>query len=76
MRYTDDFKILCRTRSQAIKVFYAVKDFLQTRLHLEISEEKSKVVNLKKNSSEFLGFRIKAHRKRANKEFSMLLAPI
>ena len=67
VRYADDFKILCRTRSQAIKMYYAVKDFLQTRLHLEISEEKSKVVNLKKNSSEFLGFRLKAHRKKTNK---------
>ena len=67
VRYADDFKILCRTRSQAIKMHYAVKDFLQTRLHLEISEEKSNVVNLKKNSSEFLGFRIKAHRKQTNK---------
>jgi hypothetical protein len=67
MRYADDFKILCRTRSQAIKMHYAVKDFLQTRLHLEISEEKSKVVNLKKNSSEFLGFRLKAHPKRTSR---------
>src|SRR5690625_1041397 len=67
VRYADDFKILCRTRSQAIKMYYAVKDFLQTRLRLEISGEKSKVVNLKKNPSEFLGFRIKAHRKKANK---------
>lgn len=66
VRYADDFKILCRTRSQAIKMYYAVKDFLQTRLRLEISEEKSKVVNLKKNPSEFLGFRIKAHRKKTN----------
>jgi hypothetical protein len=48
-------------------MYHAVKDFLQTRLHLQISEEKSKVVNLKKNSSEFLGFRIKAHQKRTNK---------
>ncbi len=67
VRYADDFKILCRTRSQAIKMHYAVKDFLQTRLHLEISEEKSKVVNLKKNSSEFLGFRLKAHPKRTSR---------
>ena len=67
VRYADDFKILCRTRSQAIKMHYAVKDFLQTRLHLEISEEKSKVVNLKKNSSEFLGFRLKAHLKRTKR---------
>ena len=42
---------------------YAIKDFLKNRLHLETSEEKSKVVNLKKNSSEFLGFSIKAVRK-------------
>ncbi len=66
VRYADDFKILCRTRSQAIKMYYAVKDFLKTRLHLEISKEKSKVVNLKKNSSEFLGFRLKAHLKSTN----------
>lgn len=67
VRYADDFKILCRTRSQAICLFHAVEDFLSTRLHLEISEEKSKVVNLKKNSSEFLGFRIKAHFKKTAK---------
>nr|BAA82060.1 IepA [Priestia megaterium] len=67
VRYADDFKILCRTRSQAIKMYYAVNDFLHTRLRLEISEQKSKVVNLKKNSSEFLGFRSKAHLKKTKK---------
>ena len=40
-----------------------LRTFLKKRLHLETSEEKSKVVNLKKNSSEFLGFSIKAIRK-------------
>jgi RNA-directed DNA polymerase len=63
VRYADDFKVMCRTRSQAIKMNYALKDFLRKRLHLETSEEKSKVINLKKNSSEFLGFSIKAVRK-------------
>lgn len=67
VRYADDFKIICRTRSQAIRMFHAVKDFLAIRLSLEISDEKSKVVNLKKNSSEFLGFRIKAHFKKTSK---------
>ena len=67
VRYADDFKVMCRTRSQAIKMNYALKTFLKTRLHLETSEEKSKVINLKKNSSEFLGFSIKAVRKRKNK---------
>src|SRR4051812_39851214 len=54
VRYADDFKILCRTSSQAFRMYYSVKVFLKTRLHLETSEEKSKVINLKKNSSEFL----------------------
>ena len=63
VRYADDLKVLCRTRSQAIKMNYAIKDFLNTRLLLEISEEKSQVINLKKNSSEFLGFTFKVKRK-------------
>jgi RNA-directed DNA polymerase len=63
VRYADDFKVLCRTRSQAVKMNYAIKDFLKTRLHLETSEEKSKVINLKKHSSEFLGFSFRTMRK-------------
>ena len=63
VRYADDFKIFCRKRSDADKIFIAVKQWLKDRLKLEISEEKSKVVNLKKNYSEFLGFKLKAARK-------------
>ncbi len=53
----------CRKRSDADKVFIAVKQWLKDRLSLEISEEKSKVVNLKRHYSEFLGFKLKAVRK-------------
>lgn len=60
VRYADDFKIMCRTYPEAQRYYYAVKDFLENRLGLEISPEKSKVTNLKKNSSVFLGFKIKA----------------
>lgn len=67
VRYADDFKILCRTRSQAIKMNYAVKDFLRTRLHLETSDEKSKIVNLKKTTSEFLGFSFRVIQKGKSK---------
>ncbi|MED4284802.1 group II intron reverse transcriptase/maturase [Priestia megaterium] len=70
VRYADDFKILCRTRNQARSISHGVKQFLAKRLKLECSEEKSKVVNLKKSSSEFLGFRIKATRKRKRKKNS------
>ena len=60
VRYADDFKIFCRRKSDAEKVFHAVKQWLKDRLKLDISEEKSKVVNLKKQYSEFLGFKLKA----------------
>ncbi|MCM1228392.1 MAG: group II intron reverse transcriptase/maturase [Clostridium sp.] len=63
VRYADDFKIFCRKRSDADKIFIAVKKWLKERLKLEISEEKSKVVNLKKRYSEFLGFKLKAVKK-------------
>ena len=60
VRYADDFKIFCRKRSDADKVFIAVKLWLKDRLKLQISDEKSKVVNLKKHYSEFLGLKLKA----------------
>ena len=63
VRYADDFKIFCRKRSDADKAFIAVKQWLKDRLSLEISDEKSKVVNLKKHYSEFLGFKMKVVRK-------------
>lgn len=63
VRYADDFKIFCRYRSDAQKMFMAVKGWLHDRLGLEISPEKSKIVNLKRQYSEFLGFKMKAVKK-------------
>lgn len=63
IRYADDFKIMCRSFNHAKRMFYAVKDFLKVRLKLDISTEKSKIVNLTKQSSEFLGIKVKAVRK-------------
>lgn len=64
VRYADDFKILCRDYSSAKKWFYAVQEYLRVRLRLDISPEKSKIINLRKKRSEFLGFTIKAVKKR------------
>ena len=60
VRYADDFKILCRDWKTAQKWYHAVKLYLKDRLKLDISPEKSKVINLRENESEFLGFTIKA----------------
>ncbi|WP_320165148.1 group II intron reverse transcriptase/maturase [uncultured Trichococcus sp.] len=63
VRYADDFKIFTTTRANAEKIFIASKMWLEERLSLPISEEKSKITNLKKKSSEFLGFELKMERK-------------
>ena len=63
IRYADDFKIFCRNYNDARKIFIATRQWLKERLGLEISPEKSKIVNLKKNYSEFLGFRLKVRDK-------------
>lgn len=63
VRYADDFKIFCKNRQDADKIFIAVKQWLKERLKLEISEEKSKVINLRKHYSDFLGFKMKAVKK-------------
>lgn len=64
VRYADDFKILCKDNKTADKIYKAVKLWLKDRLKLDISSEKSQVTNLKKRSSEFLGFTFKAFPKR------------
>ena len=67
VRYADDFKIFCRKHSDAVKLFEATKAWLKERLRLDISPEKSKIVNLKHDYSDFLGFRIKVHKGTGNK---------
>ena len=63
VRYADDFKIFCRDKESANKTYHATKQWLNDRLGLSISEEKSKIIDVRKTSSEFLGLSIKAIRK-------------
>lgn len=59
VRYADDFKIFTDNYLNAKRIELAVEDFLLYRLHLEVSKEKSKITNLEKSYSEFLGFKFK-----------------
>lgn len=63
VRYADDFKIFCKKHSDAVKLFKATKQWLWERLGLEISPEKSKIVNVKRHYSEFLGFKLRVREK-------------
>ena len=55
-RYADDFIILCRYQSHAEKVMTVTTKFLKDKLYLDISPEKSKVVDLRKSKLNYLGF--------------------
>ena len=68
VRYADDFKILCKYHNDAKRLFIATQQWLKERLGLEINTEKSKIIDLRKNYSEFLGFKIKIHRKGKRRE--------
>lgn len=71
VRYADDFKIFCRNKQDAEKLFIATKQWLKERLGLEISTEKSKIVNLRKQYSEFLGFKIRLHKKSPKSKYTI-----
>lgn len=60
VRYADDFKIICRNHDTAKRIYIATQKWLKERLSLDISPEKSKITDMRKTSSEFLGFKIKA----------------
>ena len=59
VRYADDFKLFCRDYATAKKVMCATKLWLAENLHLQTSEEKSGITNLRKNYTTFLGIKFK-----------------
>jgi len=64
VRYADDFRIFCKSADAAHKIKAAVSQWLKERLRLDTSPEKTRVVNLEKQYSEFLGIKMKLRRKR------------
>lgn len=60
VRYADDFKLMCRDYVTAVKILEASKKWLKERLGLTVSSEKTKIINLRKNYSDFLGVKMKA----------------
>lgn len=63
IRYADDFRIFCRTKEEAVKTKEAVTKWIEERLKLEVSPEKTRIVNTRKRWSEFLGFKIRVRSK-------------
>jgi hypothetical protein len=63
IRYADDFRIFCRTKEQAEKAKIAITKWLKDRLDLEISEEKTRIVDAQRKYTEFLGFKLRLYRR-------------
>lgn len=69
VRYADDFRIFCKTKSDAEKTKIAIEKWLKDRLRLDISQEKTCIVNTRVRPMEFLGFSIKVHKKKKNSKY-------
>lgn len=63
VRYADDFRIFCRNKDSAERTMIAVVQWLKERLKLDVSPEKTRIVNLRRQYSEFLGIKMKVEKK-------------
>lgn len=63
IRYADDFRIFCKSKEDAVKTKEAVTKWIEERLKLEVSPEKTRIVNTRKRWSEFLGFKLRVRLK-------------
>ncbi len=69
VRYADEVRIFCSNRKDAENVNIGVQKWVKERLKLDISPEKTRIVNTRKRSLEFLGFNIKVHKKKKNSKY-------
>ena len=63
VRYADDVRLFCKNQEDANNIMLASKKWLNKRLKLQCSEEKTRVINTRTKYSEFLGFKMKVKRK-------------
>jgi hypothetical protein len=69
VRYADDWIILASKRYEAERMKKRLTKYFKHRLKLELSDEKTKITDIRENGAEFLGFVIRAGKSRtANKD--------
>ena len=69
VRYADDFRIFCRYPNEALRTKFAITKWLKERLYLDISEEKTCIIDARKKYFDFLGFSIKVFKKSPNSKY-------
>ena len=63
-RYADDWVILTSTEQEALRMKQELTKYFKYRMKLELSQEKTYVTDLRKDGIHFLGYIVKAERKR------------
>jgi group II intron reverse transcriptase/maturase len=69
VRYADDFKVFTDSWAHAHEAFELIRSWLSEKLFLQINEDKSKITNLKKQGSDFLGFTLHVQKKEESEEY-------
>ena len=65
VRYADDFLIgVIGSKAECVKIKSDITKYMEENLKLELSQEKTYVTDLRKNGIHFLGYIVKAERKR------------
>ena len=65
VRYADDFLIgVIGSKAECVKIKSDITNYMEENLKLELSQEKTYVTDLRKNGIHFLGYIVKAERKR------------
>lgn len=65
-RYADDWVILTSTEKEAYRLKRVLTKYFKNRLKLELSQEKTHLTDLRTEGIHFLGFVVKAEKKRKN----------
>ena len=63
-RYADDWVVLTSTEQEALRMKRELTKYFHVKMKLELSQEKTKITDLRKDGIHFLGFVVKAEKKR------------
>ena len=75
VRYADDFVILTDTRSHAAEMKSRLQIFLQSKMKLTLSTEKTLITDVRKKYIKFLGYEFKNVRGKAQKGYIVRTIP-
>jgi len=74
-RYADDWIILTTRRYEAKRMKKHLTKYFKHRLKLELSDEKTKITDMRKDGAEFLGFVIRAEQPRGESSGTLVGKP-